>query len=190
MEVITIDKLDNFSWQNWKGLQQRGWLNLEGEVVSIRQLAEEYWKDFQGILVREDGKCVKRHDVLSVLEQTVYLNRGKSWSWKVRWKPDNGVISEHPVSERHAIFTYVLFKAYAFLLKVTCHIYKFSFNKLAVGLGERVGQQHLAKLREGAESLSMVSDRNVSENRPFIGLIPKHSLKDYAFSVTCLEVCQ
>lgn len=57
-------------------------------------------------------------------------------------------------------------------------------------MGKREGQQNLANLKGGANCLSMVGDRNVSENRTFIGLIPKHSLKDYAFSVTCLEVCQ
>lgn len=36
----------------------------------------------------------------------------------------------------------------------------------------------------------MVRDRNVSENRLCLGLISKHLLKCYDFSVICLDVCQ
>lgn len=53
-----------------------------------------------------------------------------------------------------------------------------------------MGQKELAYLKGGANCLSMVRDRNVSENRLSMGLISKHLLKNYDFSVICLEVCQ
>lgn len=47
------------------------------------------------------------------------------------------------------------------------------------GMGERMGQEQLANLKGGTNCLNSVTKMFQNIDKPFIGLISKHSLEDY-----------